>query len=167
MKIHIKTHPLSQKNSNSLTYFALKKKKITCRSNHEKSANKIKLDLDPNSTEFIQNHHKTPIFRPYSYPDHTYNFKLVYTAQFAMLPIVDVLRACSWHKPREAKKFHDFQTKMYTYNAAPPQEEAVGHYKYRFRFEIVKRFCFSRSVPAKGSQEIYYGKDCELGGISL
>ena len=167
MKFHIKIHPLGQKNSNSLTYFALKQKKITCRSNHEKSAKKIKLDLDPNSTQFIQNHHKTLIFRLFSSPDHTYNFKLVYTAQFATLPIVDLLRALCWHKPIEAEKFHDFQTEIYTYNVTPPQEEAVGHYKYRFRFEIVKLFCFSRFMPAKGFQDIYYGKRCELGGSLL
>ena len=30
----------------------------------------------------------------------------------------------------------------------------------------MKLFCFSRSVPATGSQDIYYGKHCELGGIN-
>ena len=167
MKIHIKTHPLSQKNSNSLTYFALKQKKITCRSNHEKSANKIKLDLDPNSTEFIQNHHKTYIFTPFSYPDHTYNFKLVYTAQFAMLPIVDVLRAFCWHKPREAKKFHDFKAKSILIMPDRLLLGRCGIISIDFSLKIMKFICFSRLVLAKGSQEIYYGKRCELGGSLL
>ena len=35
-----------------------------------------------------------------------------------------------------------------------------------FSLKIMKLFCFARLVPATGSQDTYYGKHCELGGIN-
>ena len=101
--------------------FAQNRRVRTCRNNHKKSATKIKLEINPKSIQCVPNHHKTPVFDHFYSSKYTHYVLMVFTAQFRMRPIlVDVLRALCWHNPREAKKFHDFKNKIYTYHAQPP-----------------------------------------------
>ena len=67
----------------------------------DKSAKKIKLDIDLISIQFISNHRKTLVFDRFSSSKYTRYVLMVYTAQFKLRPpvvklmkIVDFARFC-------------------------------------------------------------------------
>ena len=89
-KIHIKTHPKTQKNPGLPRWkiaFSIESKSHT---QHQKFANFFKPPIDPQSIPTHQIRPKTRVYACFSYLPATYHVQFRFTAHLKMRPIVDV-----------------------------------------------------------------------------